>query len=722
MKTRRAQLTRWFTLLPVLAVLFGSCGGGGTYVSPEPSPPPPLTITTASLADGVKGLQYTQGLEATGGTSPYTWTLASGTLPGGLTVYATGAIAGYPTEVGRFEFTVKVQDSASRTASSVLHLVVADPLLTPNYFLFDATFNLPFNQTLQATGGTPPYTWAVVVGGGLPPGLTLTADGVLSGTPTEPGEFNSQVYVRDTGAPPQSHTVSLYVHVWKDLTILTQTLPLGVVTHAYYTQLQAAGGTPPYTWQISDGSLAPGLILNTSTGEISGIPTEPQYYHSFLLEASDSSTPIQTATRRVYHTINPTVSVSSAKIGDGVKDSYYRSCLLVQDGQPPYTARIIAGVLPPGLSLAQEPWWDGEFLITGTPTALGTYSFTVEVTDSSSPPDTATGDKSIRINEKLVITTTSLPVGWTGDPYSASLSVTGGVPPYGYYVQPSPPEGLTFGSLDGQITGTPLQPFAGSLFFQVHDSADPRQLAYANLTLRIIGRLGITTSRVPAARPNVPYRVKLGLFGGTAPYAWSITSGVLPSGLTLNTTSGEISGTPTAEEARTFTVQVTDTGPPVQTASRQLSLTITNSLGRNDTIATATPISNGTFRASISPYADPASGPAYPDNDYYLLTANPGATVTVETVARRLYPASPLDSVIEIVDSAGTRFNTCRAGYWFFPCLNDDLSPGSVLDSKLEFRVPGTGSEPVTFYVRVLDWRGDARPDFVYELIVSGAN
>jgi hypothetical protein len=174
-------------------------------------------------------------------------------------------------------------------------------------------------------------------------------------------------------------------------------------------------------------------------------------------------------------------------------------------------------------------------------------------------------------------------------------------------------------------------------------------------------------------------------------------------------------------------VQVTDTGPPVQTASRQLSLTITNSLGRNDTIATATPISNGTFRASISPYADPLSEPAYPDNDYYVLTANPGATVTVETVARRLYPESPLDSVIQIVDSAGARFNTCRTPDWPYgpydrPCLNDDLNPGNVLDSKLEFKVPGTGAEPVTFCVRVLDWRSDARPDFVYELTVSGAN
>ena len=85
-----------------------------------------------------------------------------------------------------------------------------------------------------------------------------------------------------------------------------------------------------------------------------------------------------------------------------------------------------------------------------------------------------------------------------------------------------------------------------------------------------------------------------------------------------------------------------------------------------------------------------------------------------------------MDSVIEILGADGTRFNTCRpdfASYYPFdqPCLNDDIQLGIVQDSMLRFKVPGNpGDPPVTFYIRVLDWGGNARPDFVYDLRVSG--
>lgn len=186
----------------------------------------------------------------------------------------------------------------------------------------------------------------------------------------------------------------------------------------------------------------------------------------------------------------------------------------------------------------------------------------------------------------------------------------------------------------------------------------------------------------------------------------------------------QTSGTPTAEGTYNFTLQVNDTGPPVQSTSRALSLTITSNPGRNDSIETATPVSNGTLRASLSPFADPPSDTPNPDQDFYALRAAAGSVVTVETFAARLLPVSPADTVLELLDQNGQRFATCRSNTWEAfdqPCLNDDLELGYALDSKLQLLVPGEPGTSIPLYVRVLDWTGSARPDFTYDLFISGA-
>jgi hypothetical protein len=115
------------------------------------------------------------------------------------------------------------------------------------------------------------------------------------------------------------------------------------------------------------------------------------------------------------------------------------------------------------------------------------------------------------------------------------------------------------------------------------------------------------------------------------------------------------------------------------------------------------------------------------DNDYYKLVAVAGSIVHLETQAQRWQPGNPLDTVIEVVDGNGTRQNTCRlpgstATTFASACIDDDI-PGTPasLDSALDFKVPGATSTATTFYIHVIDWRGDARPDMVYALQVNGA-
>jgi len=444
-----------------------TCGGGGGG-TPK-SPPAPLLITTSSLPYGIRGGFYSQTLQASGGTSPYSWRLTSGTLSKGMNLKVLGILAGIPAESGQFQFTAEVKDSASSAATATFALMVADPLVIPDTPSFNMTFNQPYNESLQATGGIPPYNWTAT-SGSLPSGLTLTSGGVFSGTPSHEGSFIVSCKVQDSANPAQSVSSTFFLYVWKNLAIPNNNLPSGVVTHAYHAQMEAFGGTPPYTWSLPNGSLPPGLALTSSTGEISGTPTQTNNFPIWI-GLADSSTPAQNKNQWFYLTIRPTVSIASGALPDGVKDSLYSHFVYAADGQPPYSIKITSGALPPGLSLGEmSPY--GYSYLTGTPTATGSYSFAAQVTDSSTPPDSANGNETIRVNEKLVITTNTLPSGMTGDPYTAVYAVTGGVTPYSYLLG-ALPQGLTFDYANRQITGIPTEPFDSFIYFQVWDSSQP---------------------------------------------------------------------------------------------------------------------------------------------------------------------------------------------------------------------------------------------------------
>ncbi len=159
---------------------------------------------------------------------------------------------------------------------------------------------------------------------------------------------------------------------------------------------------------------------------------------------------------------------------------------------------------------------------------------------------------------QLTITTTSLPSGTTGVAYNATLMAAGGQPPYTWSLSGGTtlPPGLTL-SDNGVITGTPLMPGPYQFTVQVQDALN--NVASQQLTITITaGSLTVTSTLLPSGSQNSPYNATLGAAGGTPPYTWSLASGTLPLGLTLDPSSGNIAGTPSAQGVSNFTVQVTD--------------------------------------------------------------------------------------------------------------------------------------------------------------------
>jgi hypothetical protein len=435
----------------------------------------------------------------------------------------------------------------------------------------------------------------------------------------------------------------------------------------------------------------------------------------------------------------PALTITTTSLPDGNLNQSYSATLQASGGTGTRTWSLASGsgLLPDDLALSSSG------VISGTPTAEGTFNFTVRVADSGSPQQVATRALSILIRtDAVTITTTSLPGGQVGVAYSQFVSATNGQPPFFWSISVGPlPAGLTIDSNTGEIGGLPTTVGTSPFTVRVTDDLGDTATAALSIVIDPPPPLTITTTALPDGSLVSSYDVTLQATGGTPPLAWSQT-GNFPPGLTLQT-NGKIIGTPTMTGMFDFTVQVDDSvsSPP---DTQALSITIlTAPPGRNDTIATATPLFNGTARASISPYTDPVNTtPVNPDVDVYEITATAGSIVEIRICARSLTDPrctlttpSPLDSVIEIVDVNDVRQTTCRnegtddgvtglvdttPTLFDDTCLNDDITLGVVQDSKLEFQVPGSGT--VTFFIRVLGFRGDARPDLLYDIIISGAN
>ena len=358
------------------------------------------SITTTTLPNGTVGANYNQTVAFSGGHGPFTWSISAGALPTGFSLNAaTGAITGVCNTANTYNFTVKVVDSSNpaQNATQALSIsVVNGPLLVTPATLPTGAVNDPYPSTsLGASGGLPPYTWAITVGN-LPAGLNLNSStGAITGTPTGPSataNFTAQV----TDSTNAKQTGSFSITVNPALAITSTSLPGATAGTNYSTNLSATGGVTPYNWTISVGSLPTGMNLSGNT--ISGTPTTAGTVN-FTIKVNDNSGGSQTAAVSIVVASAPplTVTTTSGSLPQGtVNTSYSATQLNASGGFQPYTSWVVVtpgtGTLPPGLSLSSS----GQ--IAGTPTTAGTYPFTVQVTDSATPTaNTAQANLSITI-------------------------------------------------------------------------------------------------------------------------------------------------------------------------------------------------------------------------------------------------------------------------------------------------------------------------------------
>lgn len=500
-------------------------------------------------------------LDITGGAPT---AVAVAAAPAHGTAVATGTtityqpVAGF---AGSDSFTYTASNSGGSSAPASVTVTVSDPAITISAGNgLSAAVGDPYTQTFTWNGGAPPWTGYQVTN--LPAGLAITGTGAnsvtVSGTPTQAGSFVLSVSATDssTGNGPftvaQTFTLSV---AGPTLALAPGPSTFNAPYAAPFSQVfTASGGTGPYSYAYV-GAAVPGLAFTAST--LSGAPTAPGTY-TFEIVATDTGTtgtgaPYSISQPYTLVVASPTIAIAPATLPDPVAGAAYSQTLSAGGGVAPYTFAVTAGALPAGLGLSPAG------ALTGTPTEVGTFSVTVTATD-------ANGQSGSR-GYTLTIATPTLalsPAAGTlvlsyGAAYTQVFSASGSPGPYTYVLMGALPPGIGFSG--DTLSGTPTAPGSYPVTVTATDAkitsgGQPLSISQAYTLDVPAPSIAITPATLPGATIGAAFSQTLAAGGGVAPYAFSLTGGALPAGVTL-TGDGTLAGTPTA--AGTFNLSITAT-------------------------------------------------------------------------------------------------------------------------------------------------------------------
>ncbi len=538
-------------------------------------------VVTKYLSDGKVEKSYEEYIEGTG--SNLIWT-CSGDLPDGLSLDQNPSalsnrnvarIKGTPTDSAvSSTFKIIASNDYGIDSKDFTITIISKPQI--NGTLENGVTKAPYNNVLKIVGGTSPYVWEII-DGILPDGLELSpditgAELTIRGTPTTAQTCNFTLKITDDNNLVASKDFTVTITKPKISGSLKNTC---IKNKTYSSTIKVSGGTAPYTWIKSSGTLPKGLELSPDiTGEkltLKGIPTSAKDY-TFKLKVTDKN--------GAYVSKSYTITITQPTINGAlketcVKNKTYSSKLTVSGGTSPYTWVKSSGTLPADLELV--PNTTGTTLtIKGTPLTAKTYTFKLKVTDKNGL--TASKSYTVMITQPTIAGTLK-ETCIKNKTYSSKLTVSGGTSPYTWVKSSGTlPAGL---ELVPNTTGTTLT-----------IKGTPSTAKTYTFKLKVTDKNGLTASKsytVTITQPTISgslktscvkdssYSSSLKVSGGTSPYTWEKISGTLPEGLELvpnaKGTTLTIKGIPSTVKAYTFKLKVTDKNGLC--ASKQYKVTIT---------------------------------------------------------------------------------------------------------------------------------------------------
>jgi hypothetical protein len=523
--------------------------------------------------------------------------LAAG-VPGGLSFNATTRrISGTPTTAGNFSVNFTVTDSANpkNSVTRTIPMTIAPYMtVTGPATAIGQQYTAITPVDFSVEGGNGNYTWSTVSTPIAPASLTINAStGIISGNLTAaPGNYTLRVSVRDSTTRNATANITITVQPRPPLEWVTPVkLPPGKVMDAYSENLTVSGGQPAYKFALKTGSTLPsGLVLNNSTGALTGKPTTPGNF-SFTVNASDSGNPIFSVER--------TFEVSIAEYGmsvsgpDAISGDQYSAITPATfapvGGVEAYTwnatwsGNATALTINSASGIVSGNFTTGTGSTTATP---GNYTMVIKLTDGQS--QSANKTVTVRILPIVISWTTpeALPDGKELDDYPQTFQTSGGKSPITYSLKTGSalPTGLSLNSTTGIVSGKPTADGNYTFTIIAKDSAIPANQSERAFTLKvapygmeITGATSASAQQYTALTP-----VDLNVTGGVAPFTWS-TAPALPATLSINASTGVISGNLTAIPGNTtVVVKVTDSN------SRNATANFTVTINQRDPIVWTT--------------------------------------------------------------------------------------------------------------------------------------